>query len=116
MKKRTISTQTTLEAHGLVRISGKVSRNPYHTFEERQFEPQFDIQDLQVIAADGEVLQGREQRGEATFRVYGLDDCEIEKCEEILIQKFLGEEGLEQDRRIDEMIESGRQYASRAYA
>lgn len=115
MKKRTVSTSTVLEPYGLVRIWGEVSRNPHHTFEERQFEPKFDVRELHVIKADGEVLQGYDVRNQKLFHVCSLDDCEVEKCEEILIEKFLEDEGFEQDARIDEMIESGKQYARRAY-
>lgn len=116
MKKQHISTTTILEPYGLVRISGEVSRNPFYTFEERQFEPPFGIRDLQVIAADGEVLQGREQRGEKVFRVYGLDDIEVQKAEEVLIEKFAENEGFESDRLINEAIESGRLYRHLAYS
>ena len=107
MKKRTVSTQTILEPYGLVRISGVVARNPYHTFEERQFEPQFEVSDLRVITAE-EVLHSP--------TCCGFEQWEVEKCEEVLIEKFIEDEGAYQDTLIDEAVERGKEYKHLAYA
>jgi hypothetical protein len=106
MKNRHISTRTTLEPYGLVRISGTVARNPFYTFEERQFEPLYDIQNLRVEIKN-EVLHSP--------TCCQFEQWEIEKCEEVLIEKFVENEGFEQDSLIDEMIERGRELAHRAY-
>ena len=108
MKNRHVSTSTILEPYGLVRISGEVSRNPYHTFEERQFEPEFDVSGLRVIAADGEILQAP--------TCCQFEQWEIEKCREVLIEKFLDDEQAYKDALIDEAIERTRSFARNAYA
>ena len=107
MKNRSISTKTTLEPYGLVRISGIVARNPYHSHEERQFEPAFEVRELRVESAD-EVLHS------PTY--CDFEQWAVEACEEILIEKFLEDEGFEQDRLIDEAIERGKEYKHLAYA
>ena len=108
MKNRTVCTSTTLGPYGLVRISGEVRRNPHHTFEERQFEPAFDVRGLQVVAEDGEVLHGKKAAEIGRFLYCGLDQIEVEKCEEILIEKFIDDEGSEQDFLLDEALERNR--------
>lgn len=116
MKKRTISTSTILEPYGLVRISGEAGRNPFYNFEERQFEPEFEISGLRVVDAQGKVLQGRiEPAKGATYIHCGLDQYEVEKCEEVLIEKFLDDEQAYQDTLIDEAIQRGRELARHAY-
>ncbi len=116
MKNRSISTKTILDPYGLVRVSGEVSRNPFYAHEERQFEPAFEVSDLHVFAEDGECLHGKRATEIGRFLYCGLDDIEVEKCHEVLIEKFLEDEGFESDRLIDEAIESGRQYKHLAYA
>lgn len=107
MKKRAISTQTTLEPYGLVRISGVVARNPYHTFEERQFESEFEVSDLRVMTAD-EVLHSP--------TCCQFEQWEVEKCEEVLVEKFIEDEQAYQDALIDEAVERGKAYKHLAYA
>jgi len=48
--------------------------------------------------------------------VCGLEQSEVEKCEEVLIEKFVEEEGFERDALVDEAISSGRFYRHLAYA
>lgn len=108
MKNRSISTKTILDPYGLVRVSGEVSRNPFYTHEERQFEPAFEVSDLHVIDAEGEVLQSP--------TCCRFEEWEVEKCHEVLIEKFLEDEGFESDRLINEAIESGQLYKHLAYA
>ena len=115
MKKQHISIRTTLEPYGLVHISGDVSRNVYHA-SEPEFEPPFDVFHLRVVTRDGEVLQGRKEQGKQVFNVCSLDQIEVEKCEEVLIDKYREEEGFERDYLINEVIDSGRLYKHRAYA
>jgi len=107
MKKQHISVRTTLEPYGLVRISGDVSRNVYHA-SDPEYEPAFDVFHLRVVTRDGEVLQGRKEQGKKVFNVCGLEQSEVEKCEEVLIEKFVEEEGFERDALVDEAISSGR--------
>ena len=116
MRTRTISTQTTLEPYGLVRITGTVARNPFHTFEERQFEPAWIVNDLTVVGADGETIQGWTRQGEKNVYVCTLDQFEVDQCEEVLVDKYTDDELSVADRMVDEAIERGREYKHMAYA
>lgn len=102
--KRFISTTTILGPYGLVRISGEVSRNPDHDgYQQEPYEPLFDVDGIEV-QIPGIHLEMK------------LEDFDMEKIREVLIEKFLDDEGFEADRLIDEAIESGRQYRHFAYA
>lgn len=113
--KRTISTTTILEPYGLVTISGQISRNPYHTFEERQFEPPFIVEQLKVTD-ETETIHGRTVKDEVAVTVCGLEQLEVELCEEILTEKYIEEEQVYKDTLIDEVIERGREYRHLAYS
>lgn len=121
---RFISTQTTLEPYGLVRISGEVAKNPdFDGYQQEPHEQPFYVRDLKVVTASGEVLQGHDENAvsgrdgqPAYVTICGLEPFEIEKCEEVLIEKFTDEEASTLDYLIDEAIERGREYARNAYA
>ena len=108
MKKRTVSTQTTLEPYGLVRISGEVAKDKdFCPHTEGILGSPFDVQNLIVC-----------EMGFAgwTDITDELDRLEIEKCEEVLIEKFLDDEQAYKDALIDEAIERTRSFARNAYA
>ncbi len=107
--KRFISTQTALEPYGLIRISGEVEKNPdFDGYQQEPGEAPFYVRNLKVIG-----LKGLSGTGNITD---DLEPFEIEKCEEVLIEKFTDEEAGALDYLIDEAIERGREYARNAYA
>ncbi len=118
--KRFISTKTVLPPYGLVTISGEVSRirDADAETEGIMYSP-FDVSDLSV-RTDTEILQGwmmiQFQGSERKAYRCALENPEIEKCYEVLIEKYIDEEQAYKDTLIDEMIERGREYARNAYA
>lgn len=108
------STQTTIEPFGLVTISGTVKRNGYYTAGEPD-EPPYYIENL-IVTADGETIQGwKTEDGKRRF-VCSLEQWQIDNCEEVLIDKFIGDEKAYKDTLIDEAIERGKEYKHFAYA
>lgn len=116
MSRRNISTQTTLTDHGLVRLSGTIGRNPHYTFEDRQFEPAWIVDGLTAIDADGNTIQGWEMQGERRVFICSLEQCEVDQCEQVLIDKYLEDESSIADRMVDDAIQRGMEYKHRAYA
>lgn len=107
--KRFISTSTILEPYGLVRISGEVEKNAdFDGWQQEPGEQPFYVRNLKVIG-----LKGLSGTGNITD---DLEPFEIQKCEEVLIEKFTDDEGSALDYMIDEAIERGREYARKAYA
>lgn len=108
MKKRFISTTTVLDPYGLVRVSGEVARDrDYDPITEGCTGSPFDVSSLKVIESP------LHNRNDVTAE---LDIFQIEKCYEVLIEKYIDEEQAYKDTLIDEMIERGREYARNAYA
>lgn len=102
--KRQVSTKTALEPYGLITISGEVERNrDFDGYQQEPYEPPFDVYSLIVMCGRHEIVSE-------------MDMCEIEKCKEVLIEKFIDDEQAYRDTLIDEAIERSRSFARNAYA
>ena len=113
-----ITTKINLEPYGIVRISGEVKQNLWadHETEGAAFSP-FDVRDLKVVVVeDGEVLQGEKEENGKRYQVCGLDQIEVEMCEDALIDKYIDGESAKADYLIDEAIERNRENARETYA
>lgn len=109
------TTQTTIDPHGLVTISGNVKRNGFYAAGEPD-EPPYYIENLTITDSNGNTLQGKKIENGKCYNVCSLDQWQIDNCEEVLIEKFTDEEASALDYLIDEAIERGRECARNAYA
>lgn len=107
MKKRHVFTGTVLTDYGFVHITGDVARDKdYDPHTEGIAGSPFDVYNLKVHAKDEDWKDIVDE----------LEPFEIEKCYEVLIEKFLEDEGFERDRLIDEAIERTRSFRHLAYS
>lgn len=117
MTPRFISTQTTLEPFGLVRITGYVQKDKdYDPETEGPAGSPFYISDLTVTTEKGETVQGwTRYLGGRRVYVCSLENWQVENCHDVLIDKYQDNEQARAEYLIDEAIERGREVAHYAY-
>lgn len=110
-----ITTEINLQPYGKVRISGEVKQDLWadRETEGAAYSP-FDVRGLTVIDDDGEVLQGSYEKDGKKYQACGLDQCEVEICEDALIDKYIDHDSAKSDYLIDEAKERNREREQRS--
>ena len=110
-----ITVKMELKPYGMVRISGEVKQDLWadRETEGAAYSP-FDVRSLTVVDEEGEVLQGSYEKDGKKYQACGLDQTEVEMCEDALIDKYIDGNSAKADYLIDEAKERNREHEQRS--